>query len=604
MSKKSRSPHPAKAPILRRPTRLIQSLQRSLQGEARGQALVLLAVSFFALLAFIGLVTDVGSIYVSYTQLQRAIDAAAVAAANNIKFPQATYEERKTKITESARELLDLNDITGVDDLEAYLCDDAGAPASFQALCPSSGQPARKLVYIQATQQVPVFFLQIFGVRSVPITASAVGETSAVDLVLVFDTSESMGVNTVGYNPGDFRPNAAITGCNITRTCQPLEQAKAAAQSLVANLFPGYDQVAIVTFSYRAQVIQPLSDELGTGGVVRTAVDGINLHDDAPAALVKWYRESPWGGYRPFNPIWPDDRDGNGMDADPGMPCVDEFVNNADGTLGDPVPDMWDDDTGDACDRDDELDAFDWNRDGYWGTCPNTAYCPETLGGGDNIDPLSNTFEDTSLVSTCSGCGLRVATDVLRATGRRNSTWVIVFLSDGVANLSDDHDSFNLIDAGFRYGFCGKNPNTSFWSSYCIDRNAAGSFSEGRFCIDNTAAECPPSSTHTTESGPYSVEDYAFDMVDRAALLFSENEHEPTGEDIVIFSIGLGAASGGENLLRYMANVGDEGSRANDPCAGVPALQNCGNYYYAPNASYLSQIFENIAGRIFTKISR
>jgi hypothetical protein len=53
-----------------------------------------------------------------------------------------------------------------------------------------------------------------------------------------------------------------------------------------------------------------------------------------------------------------------------------------------------------------------------------------------------------------------------------------------------------------------------------------------------------------------------------------------------------------------MANVGDDGSRANDACAGVPALQTCGNYYYSPNASYLAQIFESIASRIFTKISR
>ncbi len=181
---------------------------------------------------------------------------------------------------------------------------------------------------------------------------------------------------------------------------------------------------------------------------------------------------------------------------------------------------------------------------------------------------------------------------------------MIVFLSDGVANVSDDHNSFNLIPDTFRYGFCGDDPATGFWASYCIDPNASGSFSEGRFCIDADSDECPPEATPTTESGPYSVEDYAFDMVDRAALLFSENENEPPGEDIVIFSIGLGAASGGENLLRYMANVGDEGSRAGDACAGVPSLQNCGNYYYAPTAEYLDRIFESIAANIFTKISR
>ncbi len=38
------------------------------------------------------------------------------------------------------------------------------------------------------------------------------------------------------------------------------------------------------------------------------------------------------------------------------------------------------------------------------------------------------------------------------------------------------------------------------------------------------------------------------------------------GEDIVIFSVGLDAARANPTLLRYMANIGDDGSRANDPC--------------------------------------
>jgi hypothetical protein len=100
------------------------------------------------------------------------------------------------------------------------------------------------------------------------------------------------------------------------------------------------------------------------------------------------------------------------------------------------------------------------------------------------------------------------------------------------------------------------------------------------------------------------VEDYAFDMVDEAALLYSTSRQEPVGEDIIIYAVGLDAARSGAEILRYMANVGDDGSRANDPCVGVPADRNCGNYYYAPTGAYLDQIFENIAARIFTKISR
>ena len=97
-----------------------------LRGDKPGQALVLLAVAFFALLAFIGLVTDVGSIYVSYTSLQRAVDAAAVAAANNIKNPSDTYVVRHQRIMESAREMLAMHKVSGVADLQVYLCSDEG----------------------------------------------------------------------------------------------------------------------------------------------------------------------------------------------------------------------------------------------------------------------------------------------------------------------------------------------------------------------------------------------------------------------------------------------------------------------------------------------
>jgi hypothetical protein len=270
---------------------------------------------------------------------------------------------------------------------------------------------------------------------------------------------------------------------------------------------------------------------------------------------------------------------------------------------------------GDPCDTDGVLDVFDWDKDTIW-------YDPTTgdHDTDDEDDPSPGTYEDTSLLSTCSGCGIRLATETLQNGGRSGAVWVIVFLSDGVANLSDDHASNSVIPSQFRYGFCGHDPAMAFWASYCIDPNTTSSpNSAGRYCIDNDSDECPPTAAqipdpdppfpnlimgHTTTTGPYSVEDYAFDQVDTAALLFSINPNEPPGEDIVMFSIGLGAASGGEALLRYLANIGDDGSRGNDPCLGIPAGDNCGNYYYAPSGAYLSQIFENIAGRIFTKISR
>ncbi len=50
-----------------------------------GQVLVIFAVALVALLLFVGLAVDSGVLYVTYGQLKRASDAAAVAAANNFK---------------------------------------------------------------------------------------------------------------------------------------------------------------------------------------------------------------------------------------------------------------------------------------------------------------------------------------------------------------------------------------------------------------------------------------------------------------------------------------------------------------------------------------
>jgi len=156
----------------------------------RGQAIVITAVAFLAMLAFAGLVTDAGSLYLNFTRLKRGLDSAAVAAANQIRDSSLPAAQRKTLIRESAREMLALNDINNIYSLETYICEDAGIPAAFASLCPGVGEDGRKLAWIQATQNSPVYFLQLFGVNDVQITTHSVGEAASIDVVLVIDTSE------------------------------------------------------------------------------------------------------------------------------------------------------------------------------------------------------------------------------------------------------------------------------------------------------------------------------------------------------------------------------------------------------------------------------
>jgi len=253
------------------------------------------------------------------------------------------------------------------------------------------------------------------------------------------------------------------------------------------------------------------------------------------------------------------------------------------------------------CDKDDRLDVYDWNRNNIWGE------------DEDNIPPPGYydypPFEGTSLVSTCIGCGIRQATDVLKSGGRPQSLWVIIFLTDGVANVSDTHNTFGEIPSSFTYGFCGMNDAAKEYGSYMgyVERCKDETF-EPRHCIDADASTCPPGAIHVSSYSShycYSVEDYARDMTDRAALLYTTNPNEPNGEDIIIYTIALGpGAVNGAPLLRYMANIGDDGARENDACLGFAATDSCGNYYYAPTGAYLDRVFESVASRIFTKISR
>jgi hypothetical protein len=250
-----------------------------------------------------------------------------------------------------------------------------------------------------------------------------------------------------------------------------------------------------------------------------------------------------------------------------------------------------------------------------------------------DLDGDGNYFETKDMIgSTCTGCGIRVAGDILKAQGRVDSVWVIVFLSDGTTNVSDLPDATDLnnpVPAGYVNGFCGGAIGARLWTnepsttySWCTDSDPTT-----RHCgpFHSAAGECPAGSTWVgNNTPPYDTEDYAMDMIDRVALvypLYPTDSAEPkAGDEIAIYAIGLGQAArppdyDGEQLLRYMANIGDDNFRnpipdnptdayAADPCEGAAPQTSCGQYYYAPSGAYLNQIFEKVAGSIFTRITQ
>jgi hypothetical protein len=600
----------------------------ALPGE-KAQSMVLIVISFLALLAIVGLVTDVGSLYLSWTELKRSVDAAAVAAANNMRTSDETITDtiRRSNMLEAARETLALNDIQNITDIKVLNCEDVGSivgPNDLKNMCSKDIASKRKLAYVEASQSVPVYFLSLFGVQSITLHEGSVGEAAVLELVLVFDTSESMGAQTTGFDEYNFDP----ADCNGNNSCKPLLDAKNAAKKLINRLYDGYDRVSIVTFDTKGAMRLSLEPDLN---VVKDSIDAdIDLHDDAPLGKFAWadiYCTDCSGKY---NPVFPEDRDGDGRDADAGDcepyddPLGNAFLVDKATYLDAFNAGLFNDNSNYGaymCDDDNVLDVFNWNWDSEaalgWEKLNFLDYQAWPTGRGD-----------IATVSTCIGCGIRLATDELASNGRPGGVWVMVVLTDGVVNMSDTSDTWPQtgkvgIPAGLSFGFCAQ----GFWNDFCRDLVPGP-----RYCIDSSSATCPKGTTPVNASdGYYSVLDYAMDRVDDAGLLYpdaiSGKVTEPTGEDIVLYAITFGEdASGtrderslqrGVPLSHYIADVGDDGERGG-PCSELDAKQppgykgqryapyqeQCGNYYYASNKAMLDRAFEDIAARIFTKISR
>lgn len=605
------------------------------QTRSRGQVLVIFAVSLLALLFFVGLAIDAGVAYVSYGQLKRAVDAASVAAANNFK-RGATYSEMVAATLEVIK-LHNVNTDPSVLNLRVDICDRdqdnvtdpelATENPRFYAICPdTSKETARKLVWVEARQQTPFYFLSLLGFNGIALSTNSTAEAAAVDLVLVIDTSESMAAEcknpkgadylnciefaTPGYGKttsSDYDPtlcNAVTDGSGnvITKSeCHPLREALDAGEKLVDTLYEGYDRISLVTFDTVSKTVFPLTTLVGSNrAIVINEIRKTRLHDDAPYARM-------WPEWRNHinlvNTANPEDRDGDGSDFDPALPaCI----------LDD---DRWDQTNGVPCDDDTKNDAFDWDKDGIYTDADHSTA----------LNWLATTGNTSfSLVSTCTGCAMRAATEQLKANGRPGAVWVIVFLSDGAVNMSDTYTTLgnpDIIPASFPNGFCTK----KYWPDFCTDKTLSP-----RYCIDYnkdnpgiSSQTCPPNTTWELRNpitSNYSPFDYAMDMVDEAALTVVRNAangsdpkynpKEPIANDIAIYSIGLGPAiSYGETLLRYMAAVGDDGDRVTDQCKnalGVPtaAKTSCGQYFFAATGDQLLPIFDNIASRIYTKITR
>jgi hypothetical protein len=202
-----------------------------------GQSLVVLALGFVALLAFVGIVTDVSLMFVRYSTLRRAVDAAAVAAAGKMRrepildaswqadvqaaangdpaaIERVSAQEQARNIATvglAARQFIEFH---GLDPKEVWVQTCHTEESNDPELCDVEEQ--RKLVRVTASVESPTVFLRLLGFPNIELQASAISETAVLDVIMIIDVSESMLVDTTYQDWANIGRGVVYLPPNIT----------------------------------------------------------------------------------------------------------------------------------------------------------------------------------------------------------------------------------------------------------------------------------------------------------------------------------------------------------------------------------------------------
>lgn len=465
--------------------------------------MVLMAIMLLVLVAIIGLAVDVGYVYVSYARLRRAVDAAALDAANQIKKNYTGQDLEKAAV-----QFLQLNDVNDPS-AEVRFCNPKAGFAAWHdpSMCTT---PPRKLVKVTASSEVPTFFMSVLGFDTITISASAESEAASLDVVLVIDISYSQSYSPVGHTIVDPSKRTSTYAradpywCNrvdlhtaMEGGCTPFEDVKNAALSFAeAGVDLEYDRIAIVTFSQTTNNALPFPPKNQPNPPADVYLDQIE------AAIRALGVEEP-------------------VVCDPATYQV----------------------TDQACRRHNQdpatLGAPSLANEAAWDLNYQGMVCPAQALGQPELKYYCN--------NTNIAAGLAMANDLLLNTARDESTWVVIFLTDGAATI----------------GFDGGVPicPAPYAATDCTD----GLVSPYRDSLDPL----------------YAPDDYARDVMD---ILF--------GNQVILFTIGQGNKVSDDPEARDLVEYAQNHPSGN------------GASFFGSGQAQLTQIFDAIANQISTRITR
>lgn len=189
--------------------------------EEKGQALVLFSLALMVLIGFMAMSIDVGRYVWARTQMQAAVDAAALAAAQSM--PSTLYAEEQADL---------------------YWLDNSGFIQSqgTNIAYGVSYPPGNKTVRVQASADIPTWFAKFFGVPKWTVSASGDAESQVLDIAVVLDSSGSMcldsypriesGGSLYLISPGRYTPYG---GFQFPRLAQPIPASTSSSIDIYLN---------------------------------------------------------------------------------------------------------------------------------------------------------------------------------------------------------------------------------------------------------------------------------------------------------------------------------------------------------------------------------
>jgi len=184
----------------------------------RGVAFAYLGITMFALVGLTGLAVDLGRSYVIKTNLSKAVDAAALAAARTIGAGQSAARDEANKIFNVNFR----NGYLGVTSVQNP------PQIAFSVAADDSN-----VITVSSRAVLPTTFMQVFGFRDINVAASGQATRRLVDLAFIVDHSGSLS--------------------------SEYDAVKSAAQQFVSYFDPDKDRVALVMFATSTVIMDPIN---------------------------------------------------------------------------------------------------------------------------------------------------------------------------------------------------------------------------------------------------------------------------------------------------------------------------------------------------------